>query len=48
MADELSKSEEAAFAAMQEADRAAEPASEPEAGSEDAAVAEGEAETSGA
>src|SRR5438552_2990095 len=44
MADELSKSEEAAFAAMQEADRAAEPAPEPEASEEDAAPPEAEAE----
>ena len=43
MADELSKSEEAAFVAMQEAERAAEPAPEPEAGGEDAGAEEIEA-----
>src|SRR5262245_35956141 len=46
MADELSKSEEAAFAAMQEAEAANEPAAaatvEPEAGGEDAAAADGD------
>lgn len=43
MADELSKSEEAAFAAMQDAERANEPALQPEAGDEDAAAPEAEA-----
>src|SRR4051794_14238967 len=48
MADELSKSEEAAFIAMQEAEQASEPAAEPETDGESEAAAEGQGETGSA